>query len=202
MINKGSSGQLIVYWELKDFIHSKDDSEEIDIRKIPFIKYSFVFNLSQTTLYKENPGNFEIISCEELIRKFNVRPEIRNNPRACYYSINDDYISLPRIQDFEIPEEYYSSLFHEVIHWTGHASRLNRISSRSRQDKAVEELVAEIGSAYLCGLSGIKPKVLENQASYISGWLDKLQQDESLFITAAIQAQKATNYLLEFSYRN
>jgi antirestriction protein ArdC len=126
------------------------------------------------------------------------KPLIKNNISRCYYSPIEDYISLPRISDFSKPEEYYSSLFHELIHWTGHGKRVNRQSLTEFDDEnySYEELVAEIGSCYLCALSGISPKVVENQTAYIQGWLKLGKENENIFPQAAKDAQRAVGYIL------
>lgn len=100
-----------------------------------------------------------------------VKPVIKHNIRGCYYSPTEDYISIPPIRDFDSKEEYYSALFHEIIHWTGHPSRLNREASGryGSEDYAYEELVAELGAAYLCAMCGISGNTLSNHASYIDG---------------------------------
>ena len=98
--------------------------------------------------------------------------------------------------DFTSSEEYYSSLFHEIVHSTGHSSRLNRpLSTIDKSSYAKEELIAEIGSAYLCAMTGIQNKVLDNQAAYIDGWLKAIEDDRSLIISAAFKAKQAVDYL-------
>jgi len=156
---------------------------------VPYLKYSYAFNLSQTSLYNAAESNIGIITTDELISQMQNIPLIKNNYRRCSYNITDDYISLPIITDFDSTGEYYSSLFHELIHSTGHPSRLNRISIHdTKDDYSEEELVAELGSAYLCFMCGISNEVLENQAAYLQGWYSKLQNDPSVLIRASIQA--------------
>jgi len=95
------------------------------------------------------------------------------------------------VADFNNPEEYYSSLYHELIHWTSHKSRLNR-----QVNYAFEELVAEIGSAYLCGMSGIGQKIDDNQAAYIYSWLKESTTRSDYLVKAALYAQRAVDYLV------
>lgn len=168
--------------------------------RVPYLKYSYAFNISQTSLYNATESNTGIISADELISQMQNIPPIKNNYRRCSYNLIDDYISLPIITDFDSTGEYYSALLHEIIHSTGHPSRLNRISIHdSKDDYSEEELVAELGSAYLCSMCGISNEVLENQAAYLQGWLNKLQFDPSILIRASIQAKNAMNYLLQES---
>lgn len=185
LINSGSKGELIVYWSIND-IALKDE----EVCRVPFIRYSHVFNLSQTNLFIDKADENKIVSCEELLSALTTQPVIKYNISKCYYSPIDDYISLPLITDFDSREEYYSSLFHEIIHWTGHTSRLDR-----HLDKAEEELVAEIGSSFICGLTGLTVKTLNNQVSYIHGWLNNQDSNPSYIIQASQKAQKAVEFL-------
>jgi antirestriction protein ArdC len=185
LINTGSKGELIVYWSIND-VALKDE----EVRRIPFIRYSHVFNLSQTNLFHDKTDGYKIVSCEELLSRLNTQPVIKHNISKCYYSPLGDYISLPLITDFDSNEEYYSALFHEIIHWTGHQSRLNR-----NDDYAFEELIAEIGCSYICGLCGLSEASLNNQVSYIDHWLTKLKSNPDYIILASQKAQKAVEFL-------
>jgi len=125
-------------------------------------------------------------------------PTIKNSYRGCSYNFTEDYLTLPLITDFDCPEEYYSALFHDAIHSTGHGTRLNRISAHDNREKySEEELVAELGSAYLCAMCGISNTVIENQAAYLQGWLSKLKGDPAILIRASLQARAAVEYLVE-----
>ena len=195
MINKGERGTQVIYYEVKKYPDRKDPEK---LKNVPLLRYSTVFNLSQTSLYKpDTEEKTTILSCEEVISKMNPQPVIKNNLGHCYYAPGEDYISIPAIQDFDSSGEYYSSLFHELIHWTGNERRLNRLPARKNADNTMsEELVAEIGSAYLCGLCGIESSVIDNQASYISSWLHGLNDDPMLFLNASVSAQKAVSFII------
>ncbi|WNS79576.1 zincin-like metallopeptidase domain-containing protein [Domibacillus sp. DTU_2020_1001157_1_SI_ALB_TIR_016] len=112
-----------------------------------------------------------------------------------------DYVSGPSLEDYWEAEEYYSVLFHELVHSTGHNSRLARkgiIQSGVAFGDATyskEELVAEIGAAMLCGVARIENATIENIASYIESWLRVLKEDSKLIVQAAAQAQKAADYI-------
>ncbi len=199
-ISKGAKGLLVVYWQIKEYATAGKETDELDVKRFPLIRYSYVFNLSDTSLYKDSiDEQNKVVAFEEILNNMKEPPVIRYNIARCYYNANDDYISLPQINDFNCPQEYYSSLAHELIHWTGSASRLNRLQSTSfgSDEYSLEELIAEIGSAYLCAMAGIAPKVIDNQAAYINGWLRQLKNQENLFIEAATNAQKAVNYLIQ-----
>lgn len=198
-INKGAKGSLVVYWQIKEYATAGNETDELDVKRFPLIRYSYVFNLSETSLYKDNVGEQnKVVAFEEILNNMKEKPIIKHNISRCYYNAEDDYISLPQINDFNCPQEYYSSLAHELIHWTGSTSRLNRLQATSfgSDEYSKEELIAEIGSAYLCAMAGIAPKVIDNQTAYIHGWLKQLNKQADLFIDSSIQAQKAVNYLL------
>jgi antirestriction protein ArdC len=193
----GAKGQMIIFWDIKDYIDENATDTDVCTKKIPLIRSSYLFNLSQTTLYSADTVAPTLISCEEIIAGMKVPPIIKNNIRGCFYNPKEDYISIPTIDYFETPEEYYASLLHELIHSTGHPKRMNRFSSCFRDDKySSEELVAEIGASYLCALTGITPKVIDNQVSYINSWLGQLNNDPMYFINATVQAQKSVDFIM------
>lgn len=181
----GQKGSLVIFWSLKEIIDSEEDS-----KLVPLLRYSYVFNLTQTDLYKEGEASFLKIKCEELLKSLKIQPVIRNNISRSYYSPTEDYISLPCVKDFSSLDEYYSTLFHELIHWTGHKSRLNRLL-----DKPAEELVAEIGAAYLSAISGIENNVIDNQVAYIKSWLKIVKSANGGLLECTKHAQTAINYL-------
>ena len=109
---------------------------------------------------------------------------------------------MPDRVSFDNAEEYYSTLFHELTHSTGHPRRLNRSTlatfERFGDEKySAEELVAEMGAAFLCGFTGIENKTIRNSAAYLRSWLDVLKQDSRLVLVAAGQAQKAADLILD-----
>src|SRR5581483_2658833 len=121
--------------------------------------------------------------------------------RACY-SPSLDEISMPEAKAFESSEGYYSTLFHELTHATGHVSRLNRKEVTEQQGfgsdpYSREELVAEMGAAFLCGHCEIENKTIDQSASYIQHWLQRLKEDRKLVVHAAAQAQKACDFILD-----
>ncbi|MCO6472309.1 MAG: DUF1738 domain-containing protein [Melioribacteraceae bacterium] len=193
---KGEKGIPIIFWKLIDST-LQDENGELKVDKIPYMRFTTVFNLSQTSLYNNSfQSDLKYPDVEKFIST--IPAVIKNNSKArCFFNVSKDFISIPVISEFISTDEYYSSLFHEIIHWTGHQTRLNRFESAdyNSDDYSKEELVAEIGSAYLCSLFGIN-NTLDNSAAYIQGLLNKLQSDESLFISASSQAKKAVNYLL------
>jgi antirestriction protein ArdC len=125
---------------------------------------------------------------------------LTGNDRA-YYSPLIDKIVMPAMNQFESNSEYYSTVFHEMAHSTGHESRLNRIdqlASFGTETYSKEELIAEFSSAMLMNTVGIEQSAtFENSVAYISGWCKKFQEDKKVIVTAAGQAQKVVDYILE-----
>jgi len=124
---------------------------------------------------------------------------ITSRENKAYYSPEKDLINMPAMANFKSIDGMYATLFHEIVHSTGHHSRLKRFEDSENvafgsASYSKEELVAEFGAAYLCGFSGIE-KTIENQAAYIAGWLSRLKSDSTLLIQAAGKAQKAVNFL-------
>jgi antirestriction protein ArdC len=209
-IKKGSTGFPIVFWNWMNK-KSKDEGEDAEkIKKVPFLRYYTVFNLDQCEgiLPPEECEDREITKLEApefIVENMPQRPTIHHGESRAYYRPSTDSINMPRQETFIGDEEYYSTLFHELIHSTGHKNRLNRHEKITNhmfgsQDYSKEELVAEMGSAFLCGVSDIEPSVIENQTAYINGWLKKLQSDKKLLIQAAAQAQKAADFILNNNY--
>jgi len=129
------------------------------------------------------------------------KPEIRHGKAEAYYKPALDLINMPRKTLFESDEEYYSVLFHELNHSTGHTSRLNRksfaeVTPFGSEDYSKEELIAEMGAAYLCAHCNIDNKVINNSTAYIQNWLSELRNDKRLIITTAAAAQKSADYIL------
>ena len=142
-----------------------------------------------------------IESCEQVVTAWLDKPTIQHGSNRACYSKSLDLVQMPDRVSFESAEEYYSTLFHELTHSTGHPRRLNRSTlatfERFGDEKySAEELVAEMGAAFLCGLTGIENKTIRNSAAYLHSWLGMLKQDSRLVLIAAGQAQKAADMIL------
>lgn len=202
---KGSKSTPVIFWKWLDKKESDDDTSTTG--KIPLLRYYSVFNIEQTTLTPPVPeeavNEFNpITKAEEIIANMPLKPDIQYGGNRACYSPSLDYIKLPHQHTFLSVEEYYSTLFHELSHATGHPSRLARKSILEpsyfgSHQYSKEELVAEMGAAFLCGHCGIEQKTIDNSAAYISGWLKSLKNDKTLLIHAAAQAQKAADYILD-----
>ncbi|MGF9891532.1 zincin-like metallopeptidase domain-containing protein [Priestia megaterium] len=146
-----------------------------------------------------------IEKAEEIIDGYKNKPLIKTGAGGAYYRPSKDYINMPSEKTFHSVEEYYSTLFHEAIHSTGHKKRLDRegiidIAAFGSETYSKEELVAEIGAAMLCGLAGIEDVTFENSIAYLQSWIKALKEDSSLVPNAAQQAQKAFDHILGVSF--
>ena len=202
-IIKGSKSTPVVFWKLMD----KDNPDTGTTSKIPLLRYYNVFNSEQcegiTIPPSDEPSNpfTPIETADLIIRGMPLKPEIKYGGNRAYYSPTLDYIQLPNQTAFEREEEFYGTLFHEAIHATGNIKRLGRKSILEpsyfgSHDYSQEELVAEMGAAFLCGHAGIENITIENSAAYIAGWLKSLKNDGTLLVHAAGQAQKAADFIL------
>jgi antirestriction protein ArdC len=143
----------------------------------------------------------------EVVLNMPQRPVIKHGMSAAYYSPATDIIGMPDSTRFESPDHYHATLFHELIHSTGHEKRLKRASIMERNGYgsdpyAREELIAEMGSAFLCGYAGIVDRTIDSSAAYLEGWLKQLKEDKTLIVHAAAQAQKAADFILGHSSEN
>lgn len=193
---KGEKGHMIIFWKIIE-VKNNDDKE---IATIPIMRYHKVFNVSQTTLWDAKKPNIEvkITKCTDIYKNLPIGYIYRVNTMAAYYDPVLDFVSYPPLKYFDSEEEWRATGFHELIHWTGHKERLNRNMEGHFGDHSysLEELIAEMGTAYLCGLCGISQKVISNSSAYIKGWLKKADKEVDLFTNAASEARKAVDYIL------
>ena len=208
-VKRGSKGTKIVYWNWsvrKVEVEGKDSVE----KKFPFLKTYVVFNADQCSGLEKHLPKVEdkdvldfnpILECEKIVAGFKGKPEIVFDGNGAFYRPINDSIHLPKKETFVSEEEFYSTEFHELIHSTGHKSRLDRkgiaeCNSFDSANYSEEELVAEFGAAFLCGVGGVEPAIVDNSAAYIKGWLKRLRNDKKLAVLAAAQGGKAADYIL------
>jgi antirestriction protein ArdC len=177
-----------------------DGSEDIEVRR--FLKYTPIFNFTQCRGI-EAPEVEQIRSVEPLesciafMNSLREHPIIETGHLAAYLPIGDKIV-MPEINHFQGASGYHATLFHELAHWTGAAHRLNRPITNYEADRrryAREELVAEMGAAFLCARCQIDTATVENQAAYIDSWLRALRSDRRLVPEAAKAARIAVEYL-------
>lgn len=197
-VRKGEKGHTVIFWKMQDFL----DKENGELKKFPLLRYYTVFNASQIDgVDFPKPETFvhdPIAGAEAIIDKMPKRPELISGNHAAYFP-SLDQVMMPDKPYFRTAEDFYSTFFHELTHSTGHKIRLDRpqsILEFNRQGYAREELVAEMGAAFLCGQCGIVERTIENSAAYVQGWLQALKNDPKMVVVAAAQAQKAADYIL------
>ena len=204
-IRKGEKGSLVVY---ADSIKRKETDEktgdEID-REIPFLKGYTVFNVEQIeglpeVYYAKAAINSDPVPRIDHAEKFfaALGATIRHEGNRAFYSIAADAIQMPPFQSFQDADSYYATLSHECTHWTGSKTRLDRDFGGHRfgsEGYAVEELVAELGVAFLCADLELALEPREDYASYIATWLKILAADKRAVFTAAAHAQRAAEFI-------
>lgn len=196
-VRKGEKGTGIIFF--KPLVKKDDDGNE---QVIPLIRGFTVFNHDQIEWENEETieeSDIEItfVEAENIVNATDAK--IRHGgDRACY-NMNTDQISMPELEQFNSEADYWGTMLHELTHWTGHESRKARKFGKRFGDNAyaMEELVAEMGAAYLCAQSGVEGKL--QHAEYISSWLKVLKKDKKAVFTAAKQAQQAADFVMEFS---
>jgi len=209
-VRKGEKGSLVVYADT--FTKSGTDDNGVDVETtIPFMKGYTVFNSEQvdglpTHFYASAvPINKDIHRTESTEQFFTATgATIKHGGNQAFYSPTQDTVQMPEFHTFRDAESYYATLAHEMTHWTRHESRLNRDFGRKRfgdAGYAMEELVAEIGAAFLSADLGITPETREDHAAYIASWLKVLKDDKRAIFTAASHAQKATDHLHSYQVR-
>ncbi|MBP5972500.1 DUF1738 domain-containing protein [Brasilonema sp. CT11] len=207
-VRKGEKGTGIVYADSFTKKQTTEDGEEIE-QEIYFLKSYTVFNVEQITSLPEDyynkpePRPVTIERIEQAEKFFTAIPiSVRHEGNEAYYTVSRDYIQLPPFETFKDAESYYAVRGHETIHSTRHPNRLNRNLGRKvwgDEGYAREELVAELGAAFLCADLGLTPETREDHAAYLQGWLKVLKKDKRAIFDAAAHAQRAVDYLNKLS---
>ncbi|MBG8555815.1 ArdC family protein [Hymenobacter guriensis] len=205
-IRKGAKGMPVIYYN----VTTRTDKQTGEEEKMPFIKYFTVFSVDDVEgvdiVLPEQPqdrAHEPLAAAEALVAGWATCPRIEHGGAQASYTPGPDLVQVPRPETFTSGEAYYSTLFHELTHATGHASRLDRsdlaeaLRPSGRAGYAREELTAEMGAAFLCGHAGLDPSAtLENTAAYLQFWLEQLRGDKKLVVQAASRAQRAAEFIL------
>jgi antirestriction protein ArdC len=212
-VKPGEKSSIVVFWKL-----IKRDEPE---RDIPVLRYFRVFNAAQCQGLPDNliptpapgsslgnvPGDnpreafVPIDAAARILDGYPPAWAIRVvGPQPCYRPLHDQ-LMMPEPERFVSDEAWYGTYFHELIHATGHSSRLDRgldvkLSPFGSADYGKEELIAEMGAAFLCAHAGIEPVTLENSAAYLDGWIKTIKASPKLVIHAAGAAQRAADLIL------
>ncbi|HEX3885379.1 MAG TPA: zincin-like metallopeptidase domain-containing protein [Stellaceae bacterium] len=203
-VRKGEHGELVVYANRITRTETGDQGEEI-AREIPFLKGYTVFNAEQID---NLPPHFTAPAAPTLDPVTHIAhaegffattgADIRHGGNQAYYVPSRDFVQMPPFETFKDAESYYATLAHECTHWTRHEKRLYRDFGRKRwgdEGYAAEELVAELGSAFLCADLALTPEPRADHASYIENWLRVLKNDKRAIFTAAGYAEAAAGFL-------
>jgi antirestriction protein ArdC len=204
-VRKGSKGSLVVYADRITKTETTESGEENE-RDIYFMKDYTVFNVEQIEglpphfYATATPPQIDPVQRNEAADQFfaNTRADIRHGGNQAYYAAQPDYVQMPPFVSFKDAESYGSTLAHEMTHWTKHPSRLNRDFGRRKfgdDGYAREELVAEIGAAFLSCDLGITPEPRDDHAAYLDHWLKVLKDDKRAIFQAAAHAQRAVDFL-------
>lgn len=208
-VRKGEKGWPVVFWKWLEREERDPATGEPKTRKVPLLRQYSVFNVAQCgeidAPAPPDARTFDFDPIEEaeaVVQGMPKPPTIGHGQNRAAYCPASDHVGMPRRERFERPAEYYSTLFHELAHATGHPERLGRfpegqaVASLGSPTYGREELIAEMGAAFLCGRCSIADRTVENSAAYIDGWLEKLRSDKRLVVMAAAQAQKAADFIL------
>lgn len=202
-VRKGEKGMPVVFYKV-----SKKEDAKGQEKKVAILQYSTVFNIAQIDGVEwkvpELPSREHTPrqAAEQILAGYQGGPRIRYAGSEPHYRTSTDTVTVPEASNFHTPEDFYSTLFHELAHSTGHSKRLDRATltekaSFGSETYAKEELVAELGAAFLSNTAGLDLARTEpSTASYLANWLQALRNDKRLIISAASQAQKAANHIL------
>jgi len=196
-VKKGEKATPIFFFKPYEIQEENKETGEIISKTVPILKVYNVFNIDQTTIEvktdRKKPQKRPKPKVEEFI--VNTRATIKNAPYA-YYSPSTDRIGIPSIDKFFSKDHYYSTLLHELAHWTGHSTRLNRdMSGKFGSEKyAFEELIAETASCFLNVELGIDWQKMQH-VEYLKHWIRIIKKDSKILWKAASQAQKIVDYL-------
>jgi antirestriction protein ArdC len=204
-VRKGEEGSLVVYAD--KIIRTETDAEtgEEAERAIPFLKAYTVFNCEQIDglpahYYAKPEPRTETVQRIERAESFLAATgaTVRHGGNRAFYSPTSDHVQMPPIEAFRDAEYYYGVRCHETVHWSRHPSRLNRDFGRKRfgdEGYAMEELTAELGSAFLCADLELTPEVRADHVAYCGSWIKVLKDDKRAIFTAASHAQRAADFL-------
>jgi antirestriction protein ArdC len=203
-VKKGEKGSPVVYANSFKKTETDDAGQEVE-HEIPYLKQYTVFCADQieglpAPYYQLAEQPKEKIEAIAHAQEFfgNTKADIRTGGNRAFYALEPDYIRVPPIEAFRDAESHAATVAHELTHWTRHQSRLNRDLGRKKwgdEGYAMEELVAEMASAFLCADLQITPEVREDHASYIDNWLKVLKDDKRAVFSAASFASKAVDFL-------
>lgn len=210
-VKKGEKAEMVVFWKPTE-VKETNKSGHVNVKIVPILRYFNVFHISQvdgvSPLDREEKtfSHEPIEEAEQIKGMYATREHIRiveSDSDRAFYSPSLDFIQIPMKSLYPDVNEFYSTLFHEMIHSTGHASRLNRFEHDAKAaafgsaEYSKEELVAEIGAAALVNMIGIETaNTFKNSAAYIQSWMKVLANDNRFIVSASSKAEKAVKFIL------
>lgn len=207
-IRKGEKAEIVTFWKIQQIEEENEDGEKI-IKQLPLLRYYNVFHISQVEGVEPKSIDLNelqpIEEAERIKTEYMQREHIKILEKVtdkAFYSPSLDYIQVPCKEQYQNIEEFYSTLFHEMTHSTGHKVRLDREDVKDcmyfgSENYSKEELCAELGSAFLINKLGIaSSKSFSNSTAYIQSWLRVLKNDKKFIISASSRAEKAVKYIL------
>ena len=207
-IRKGEKAEIVTFWKIQQIEEENDNGEKI-IKQLPLLRYYNVFHISQVEGVEPKSIDLNelqpIEEAERIKTEYMQREHIKILEKVtdkAFYSPSLDYIQVPCKEQYQNIEEFYSTLFHEMTHSTGHKNRLDREDVKDcmyfgSENYSKEELCAELGSAFLINKLGIaSSKSFNNSTAYIQSWLRVLKNDKKFIISASSRAEKAVKYIL------
>ena len=207
-VKKGAKSEIVTFWKILPIEEEREDGTKVK-KCIPFLRYYPVFWIGDVEgIERKDIQRVAHDPVEEAENIVNLYMTSENHPtlnrdktsNRAFYSPLMDSVTVPEIGQFKEISEYYSTLFHELTHSTGHKSRLNRLEKTAffgNEEYSKEELVAEIGAATLTNMAGLETaKSFKNSAAYIQGWSSKLKENKRMIVEASSKANKAVNYIL------
>lgn len=207
-VRKGEKSSLVVFWKQ----YETKDRKTGEPTTVPVLRYYNVFNAAQCDDIEAPDAPSEetepftpIEQAEAIVAGYVDGPTIEHFGGKAFYRPSKDLVRVPEPGRFLSGEFYYATLFHELAHSTGHSSRLDRgidkdLAPFGSADYSKEEMVAEMGAAFLAAAAGISPPTIEQSASYIDGWRKKLNDDKKLIVSAAGAGQRAADWILETNH--
>ncbi len=203
MVRKGEKATRIVFYKQLTVGDREAPEGSDETKKIPMLRTYAVFNVDQIDDLPEKyrlqnveplPGITRDSQREAVLRATGA--DIREGGASAYYMPGSDHVQMPDFERFTSASGYLATLAHELVHWTGHKSRLDRFGANTRTDYAAEELVAELGAAMVGARLGIIGEHIDNHAAYLAHWLKALKDDKRAIFKAATLAQKAADMVL------
>jgi antirestriction protein ArdC len=205
-VKKGEKGHMVVFWKVIE----KDIAGKEEKEKSTVLRYFKVFNVEQCVdipasilgTMETNRENLALPDCSAFVDGMPQKPIMTSKGNVAWYDLTIDTVNVPPMKKFNDSVSYYGTLFHELVHSTGHQSRLHRKELTEKTvygspTYSLEELTAEIGACFLLSFAGVaKQGHITNSAAYLQGWLQKLQNDKRFIIHASTNAQKAVDFIL------